>query len=52
MEARLDERTVNAAPWLSVVIPYWDEAESLAQLHAELSEVLDALGCESDRLNV
>ena len=39
-------------PWLSVVIPYSDEAASLSQLHAELSRVLDSLPFESEILLV
>jgi glycosyltransferase involved in cell wall biosynthesis len=34
---------LTAAPWLSVVIPFRDEAPSLAGLHAELRDTLDPL---------
>ena len=36
------------APWLSVVIPFRDEAPSLAELHAELARVLDGFAFESE----
>ena len=36
------------APWLSVVIPFRDEAPSLAELQAELARVLDAFPFESE----
>jgi len=35
---------VSAAPQLSVVVPAWNEAESLPELQRELQGVLDALG--------
>lgn len=35
-------------PWLSVVIPFRDEAPSLAELQAELARVLDAFPFESE----
>jgi glycosyltransferase involved in cell wall biosynthesis len=35
---------VSAAPLLSVVVPAWNEAESLPELQRELQGVLDALG--------
>lgn len=40
------------APWLSVVIPFRDEAPSLAALHAELAGVLDGLAFESEMIFV
>jgi dolichol-phosphate mannosyltransferase len=43
---------LGETPWLSVVIPYLDEAASLSQLHAELSRVLDSLPFESEILLV
>ncbi len=39
-------------PWLSVVIPFRDEAESLVALHAELAHVLDARSEASEILFV
>lgn len=35
---------MEAAPWLSIVIPLRDEAESLAPLHGELDAALASLG--------
>jgi glycosyltransferase involved in cell wall biosynthesis len=40
----LRERGVSARPWISVVIPAWNEAESLPELNRELTEVLESLG--------
>ncbi len=39
-------------PWLSVVIPFRDEAPSLAELHAELARVLDRFAFESEMIFV
>ncbi len=35
---------MSERPWISVVIPAWNEAESLPQLNRELTEVLGATG--------
>lgn len=35
---------MNERPWISVVVPAWNEAESLPELQRELTEVLGALG--------
>ncbi len=35
-------------PYLSIVIPLYNEAESVPALHAELAAVLDALACRSE----
>lgn len=48
----VEARGVYDAPRLSVVIPYRDEAGSLALLYAELVSVLDALPFESEILFV
>jgi glycosyltransferase involved in cell wall biosynthesis len=41
-----------AAPDLSIVIPLYDEAESLDELHRRLSETVDALPCTAEILFV
>jgi glycosyltransferase involved in cell wall biosynthesis len=46
MDARTlrEERTLSAAPRVSVLVPAWNEAESIPELHREIVATLEALG--------
>ena len=46
MDARTlrGERALNAAPRITVLVPAWNEAESISALHHEIVAALDALG--------
>lgn len=46
MDARAlrGERPLSAAPRITVLVPAWNEAESLPVLHREIVAALEALG--------
>src|SRR5439155_1199696 len=46
MDARTvrEERALSAAPHITVLVPAWNEAESIPALHLEIAAVLETLG--------